>query len=621
MKVCSFRANIELPMQGGGKRQLRMKEFYVLEERFFSEIQMVFGANIIESELPFEQQIVGKSYNGQDLNNKTMFCFRSAGIGDLMAMMLPIRKLKELFPSSRMIVGADDIYRDLIQPDPSVSEFVPKPYELKHILSSDYVVFFQGLVENFSQKSTTLNIYDLFFDALGFPYNEIDPSEKIPKIYINEEVDYDIEMTFEGLGLKSGSPVIGLQFYTSTVVRDYPPELFRELVSKLSLQGIRTVIIGERSVSDKIDQLGICDEKSSFNFAKHCLTLNHLFSIINHCTVLIGPDTSGLHIAGALGIPMIGLFGPIPSNLRIEYFKKAVGIDGKTTCSPCFRHGNKPCRYSVERGLSPCMHLPDPDLIVKTLCNEILPSIGVGGYEIPIPRQQISPIDEKRLVVTLAIGDDAEKMLDVARDSMVGYAKKVDADFLVIDKEIVSGKFVNIEKFQMRELLDNYDRILYLDVDILVHPDCPDLFLIVPIDYVAAVPDSHDAKWGNLNRFSEIVSSQKALGNVGWNSGYFNSGVLIFSKKHVGLFDDPHARERFDSQFRDQSVLNYNLQKHKYKFMPLERVFNGMEINGFSSRSVPPNKTDAHILHFAHEDPKIDNMKKIAKILIGDHDG
>ena len=91
---------------------------------------------------------------------------------------------------------------------------------------------------------------------------------------------------------------------------------------------------------------------------------------------------------------------------------------------------------------------------------------------------------------------------------------------------------------------------------------------------------------------------------------------MVISKQHAGLFDNPEDRNKFDSQFKDQSLINYNLWKHKYPFFPLEKIYNGMEINGFSSRSIPPNKTDAMIMHFANEsNDRAGQMRETLKLL------
>ena len=75
----------------------------------------------------------------------------------------------------------------------------------------------------------------------------------------------------------------------------------------------------------------------------------------------IAPDSMFIHIAGALGIPVIGIYGPFHSNVRMKYFKNAVGIDIDCGCSPCFKHGHHPC---PKGNPSPCFSLISEDNIL-----------------------------------------------------------------------------------------------------------------------------------------------------------------------------------------------------------------------------------------------------------------
>jgi lipopolysaccharide biosynthesis glycosyltransferase len=231
--------------------------------------------------------------------------------------------------------------------------------------------------------------------------------------------------------------------------------------------------------------------------------------------------------------------------------------------------------------------------------------------------QQSRSLEEKRAIVTLAIGEQAKAMVDIGRPFLEYYANKVEADIIVIDEEVFSTQFPHMEKFQIAKILDNYDRVLYLDADTIINPECPDIFNIVPVNTVGAVSDCSDGGWYNLNRFQEIAEVQRKLGGINWSSGYFNSGVLVISKEHKELFGDPFERFKFESGFRDQTLINYNLQKLGFDFFLLDKKFNGMSINGFTSLSEDgvQNKLRAYICHFAHEFDIIVNMKRVADYL------
>jgi lipopolysaccharide biosynthesis glycosyltransferase len=85
----------------------------------------------------------------------------------------------------------------------------------------------------------------------------------------------------------------------------------------------------------------------------------------------------------------------------------------------------------------------------------------------------------KYCVLTIAVGDDFQKMAKITHPTLKAYADRIGADFICVDKNTCSTphweKFINIYK-----LLIKYERIIYLDTDLIVRDDCPSLFDIVP---------------------------------------------------------------------------------------------------------------------------------------------
>jgi ADP-heptose:LPS heptosyltransferase len=603
MKVVSFNTSFSI-----GEIKIIQNKQHIITEKFLEEFKMIYGNQMINSIVDFSNY--EKPYRGQDLNGKTLFCFRGAGIGDLMAMMVGVRILKEKYPESLINVGSMLSYKQLFENDPSVNEFSQMPYPLELVMEADYTVSFQGIIES-NYSASHVHMYDLFLHKFGFNPDEIPNEMKIPKVFPDENDKSIKEFIQEN---SNGMLTAGIQLEASNIIRNYHPELILELIKRLISNDIKPFLIGEpHKVKGIIENFRLTAEDFAVDLLPYCNTLNGLISAINNCDFLIGPDSSGLHIAGALGKPMVGVFGPILSDLRLRYFKNTIGIDCSTVCSPCFLHMDRPCKNADKNGYSLCMNLATPELIMNEIKKNIWPLFGyTEGIVIEQPEK---PKDEKRAIVTVVIGKEAEKENKVAIKSLVNYGIKVDAEVVLITKELIKSVPPHLQKFQMKELLNKFDRILYVDADILIHPNCPDLFEIVPADHVGAVPDCHNGKWGNINRFNEAIAAQDKLGNANWQSGYFNSGVIVFSKEHKDLFGNPELRKDFDSQFRDQTLINYNLFKNNYKFFPLETRFNGMEINGFSSRIENSNKTNAFIMHFAHEGDKAEQMRKVVEEL------
>jgi len=212
------------------------------------------------------------------------------------------------------------------------------------------------------------------------------------------------------------------------------------------------------------------------------------------------------------------------------------------------------------------------------------------------------------LVVTMAIGWWADEIMEVSCPSFKQYAEKIKADFKIITEKKINVPPLYMEKFQVYDMFDNYDRILLLDCDILIHPKCPNIFEIVPEDCLGAVPDCESGQWWNTNYYYDIALVQNDLGDIGWVSGYFNSGVLVLSNRHKEIFSNPEEALKMTDWFHDQLLINYRFQKmyieNRSGFFCLHTKFNAMRLNGHTAKRQDVSILSAYILHFASHKKK-----------------
>jgi lipopolysaccharide biosynthesis glycosyltransferase len=238
--------------------------------------------------------------------------------------------------------------------------------------------------------------------------------------------------------------------------------------------------------------------------------------------------------------------------------------------------------------------------------------------------QRRKQLKMKFALVTVTIGDKTIEMFNIAERFFKDYANKINADFLIIsEKKYTPIHSPNLEKFQIYELFDIYDRILYCDSDILISPRTPDIFKIVPETHIGAVYDCADNDELNRNRNKEIEKAKRSLGDINWYEGYINSGVICLSEQHRNVFEDAKQRKKLESIFCDQTLINYNIKKYGFPIFKLDKKFNAMQINGYTSQAVNQknkqfpsrNKEDAFILHFAGESNKAQQMEITARRL------
>jgi len=84
--------------------------------------------------------------------------------------------------------------------------------------------------------------------------------------------------------------------------------------------------------------------------------------VLGRCAVVVSGDTGPLHLAGAFGIPTVGLFGPTPVDAGFWVWgerSRALTVD--VGCRPCSLHGAARCR----RGRRDCLDDLDPAHVAR----------------------------------------------------------------------------------------------------------------------------------------------------------------------------------------------------------------------------------------------------------------
>lgn len=199
----------------------------------------------------------------------------------------------------------------------------------------------------------------------------------------------------------------------------------------------------------------------------------------------------------------------------------------------------------------------------------------------------------KRAVVTITIGKGVQSQAWYSHPSFRAYAKRIGADFIVFDKQKFPDRHPVYEEFQIKDLINKgYKRILYIDTDAFIKPDCPDLFNIVPYEQIGGVYDNRKNEPGNQDR---AVKVQRVLGDIGWEKGYINAGMYVASDVHREIFNIPDKTP--NERWWDQNIINYNIHKLRFKIFKLDTKFNAMGLYGYPTNQI--KDFDAYIIHYA----------------------
>lgn len=201
---------------------------------------------------------------------------------------------------------------------------------------------------------------------------------------------------------------------------------------------------------------------------------------------------------------------------------------------------------------------------------------------------------KKRAVVTLCIGKRYEAIARVTHATLRAYARRCSADFLVLSRR--QGEQVFFEKLRIRSLLNDYERVLYLDTDIIVRADAPDLFARVGEDELAMYPEGDFAPERRDGMIAYLTRLDVPY--LLWNGKYYNTGVILASAQHRDIFIMPEDElvERFTGPFMEQDYVNLMILLRQPKMAELDYRFNRMF---FIETSAREHRLDSYFVHYA----------------------
>lgn len=304
--------------------------------------------------LPIQKKLIGELGNyanyyqpGTNLNQKKILVIRYGGIGDILCTIPILLELKEKYPSCQIGYMCSPNYADVLDPYTSIISSYLRPItNVQSFREFDYFVSLDGMLEHYPNKNE--NIHDIY--AKSFKINIT--NESIQKVI-------KLSNTKNRLG-------IGIQYTTNAPIRNYNIDNICDLINQLDkitqepiyLLGKANDFLPVNYISAQTNGRAIFNGCNSTEF-----TLKDTVNIIKNLKVLIGPDSSMVHIAGLNDTPFIGLYGPFSAESRIKYYNNAIGIEGRSTCSPCNRHMPIAwCKYTGGEGM--CLNKISPQTIV-----------------------------------------------------------------------------------------------------------------------------------------------------------------------------------------------------------------------------------------------------------------
>ena len=196
---------------------------------------------------------------------------------------------------------------------------------------------------------------------------------------------------------------------------------------------------------------------------------------------------------------------------------------------------------------------------------------------------------EQLAIVTGCFGPDYLRIAEVSLPTIRDYAERVGAELVVLDKRRFPFCTGHWEKLQIGRLLNRFDRVAWMDIDLVVNPRAPSIFDCTPPRSVCAFEE------GKIftDRLDELRRDAPFYGFPTFDyRTYFNSGVLVVNAIHWALFKLPDRAKC--EPMSEQNYLNLTLALNRFDFHDLDLKWNGMH-----SLRKPGDRLDLWTVHYA----------------------
>lgn len=166
------------------------------------------------------------------------------------------------------------------------------------------------------------------------------------------------------------------------------------------------------------------------------------------------------------------------------------------------------------------------------------------------------------------------------------WCEKNNSELVILDEPLFEIEYMAPQWYKtfIFDLLDNsnmeYNKILYVDSDTIVHPDMPNIFETHTEGNFCAIRNIGSVDWvlRSLENYSKYVFNDFKFPYY----EYFNSGVMLFDKTHKPMFKKMQEFYQTNRQLlveiqtklgvgKDQPVFNFFAQKEtNLKILPYE---------------------------------------------------
>lgn len=313
---------------------------------------------------------------------KRILVIKIGALGDVILVGPSLRMIRKKFPEAHVSLLVDSRFSSAVSPCPYLNEVLPLDFrrgrswvglarfakrlrreafdisiDFQNTKRTHLLAFLAGIPSRYGFRrgvfGRLLNHPDMSFSQPDSPVRHqfrilarlgISRLDERLELWPDPEASTRVSDWFCEKNISADEKIVGLAVGSSPrwPTKRWPIESFCSLAERLQKElGCRIVLVGSKE-----------DEVLTREFGKEIPTvinwigrtsLNELVSLIKQFHVLVTGDTAPLHIAHALGIPTVALFGPTDPRRHIAGLNGTSVLTRRLPCQPCYKGA---CCYS-----------------------------------------------------------------------------------------------------------------------------------------------------------------------------------------------------------------------------------------------------------------------------------
>ena len=303
---------------------------------------------------------------------------RLSSMGDIILTLPALKILKTRFPHAHVDVLVKARYRDLLQSQPQVDDLLvleegegifslarrlrQRSYDLVVDLHANLRSRLLGLLLRAERTlrvkkrplrrrlmvlfhrrpAPRVHTVDLYLDTLR-PLG-VEAGREAPRLSLRPNERQEADRFLDDLGPVRQKPFVGLHPGARWPGKRWPAERFIETGRRLTGTYRCGILVfggeGEEALAEEVAR-GLGPD----GVVAAGLSLRSLMALIDRCALFITNDSGPMHLATALGVPVVAIFGPTHPVLGFwPLGERDVVLTADVECSPCSLHGRRRCR-------------------------------------------------------------------------------------------------------------------------------------------------------------------------------------------------------------------------------------------------------------------------------------